>query len=293
MELAKTAVALGLFDGVHLGHRAVLAEACAQRKKHLIPAVYTFEPESAVYKPDSSAGFIYGTEAKRKLMVECGISGVIFADFGAVRKLSGEEFAWKVLRERVNAMFVCCGRDFRFGRDASCGAEELKAFGKKYGFEVQVVEDVLFGDSIVSSREIRRMLTEGDIKGANTLLGKPYTVSGKVVDGSHIGHTIGFPTVNQLFGRGQLVPAYGVYSGTVCVDGENYRTVTNIGVKPTIAGERSPLAETHILGYSGDLYGRELDVELNGLIRSERRFASLDELKAQISEDVKFAGNDI
>lgn len=293
MHPARTAVALGLFDGVHLGHRAVLEAACSQRKKGLVPAVFTFDPESAVYKPDSGSGYIYGIDTKKTLLSDSGIIQTVFADFSAVKGLSGENFVRSVLLERLKAAFVCCGKDFRFGKDASCGVDELKDFGRKYRFEVAVVEDVRLGDSIVSSSEIRRLLKEGSVEKANELLGKPYTVSGEVVSGNRIGRTIDFPTINQLFGKGQLVPAYGVYSGSVCIDGNMYRTVTNIGVKPTIEGERAPLSETHIIGYNGDLYGRKLSVQLERFIRGEQKFASLDELKSQIRADILSAGTDI
>ena len=293
METARTAVALGLFDGVHLGHRAVISAAAGQKKNRLVPAVFTFSPESAVYKTDSDSGYIYGIDTKRELLGECGIKTVCVSGFSAIKELSGEEFVRRVLRERLNAAFVSCGRDFRFGRGASCGVDELREFGRKYGFEAEVVSDVRLGESIVSSSAIRRLLKEGSIEKANELLGKPYVISGTVVDGNHIGRTIDFPTINQNFGTGQLVPAYGVYSGNITVDGALYRTVTNIGVKPTIEGERAPLAETHILGFSGDLYGRTVKVRLEGFIRGERRFSSLDELKAQIRADIASAGNDI
>jgi len=293
MELARTAVALGLFDGVHIGHRAVLAEACAQRDRHLVPVVFTFTPESALYKPDSDSGYIYGMEIKRRLIASCGISRTCSADFASLKGLSGENFVRTVLKGHMKAAFVCCGKDFRFGSNASCGVDELKVFGRRYGIEVKVVEDVFAGDSVVSSSSIRRLLREGNVEKANELLGEAYVISGTVRDGSHIGRTIDFPTINQHFGEKQLVPAYGVYSGTVCIDGEIYRTVTNIGVKPTIAGERSPLSETHILGFSGDLYGRELDVRLGRFIRGEKKFASLDELKSQISRDIDEASADI
>lgn len=288
MERKKSAVALGLFDGVHLGHRAVLAEARAQSGNGLAPAAYTFTPESALYKPDSTSGYIYGAWAKMWLLGQCGVR-TEYSNFGVVKSLSGEEFALRILHERLNAAYVCCGKDFRFGSGASCGIDELSCFGKRFGFEVRIVEDILFDNSVVSSSRIRKLLKEGSIERANELLGHPYIVSGPVEDGNHIGRTIDFPTINQSFAPGQLVPAYGVYSGSACVDGVVYRTITNIGVKPTIAGERSPLAETHILGFSGNLYGRTVRVKLNSFIRSEKKFSSVDELKKQIQADISAA----
>ncbi len=284
----KKAVALGLFDGVHLGHRAVLSAAYEQSKNGLTASAFTFVPETASYK---SGGYIYGTKTKLRLIGECGIKQTELLPFTLVRGMSGEEFAERILCERMNAAFVCCGSDFRFGKDAFCGVDELRGFGERYGFKVQVVEAVKQNGDVISSSSIRRLLSEGSIEKANELLGRSYILSGTVADGNHIGRTIDFPTINQNFGSGQLVPAYGAYSGTTCIDGVVYRIVTNIGVKPTIAGERSPLAETHILGFSGDLYGRDIQSELTGYIRPERRFGSVEELKQQIIRDVAAAEN--
>lgn len=293
MEPARNAVALGLFDGVHLGHRAVLEKACAQSRKGFVPAVFTFKPESAVYKTGGSPDYIYGAEIKKRLLNECGIKRVMSPDFDEIKDMDGRKFAGSILKGCLNAGYVCCGRDFRFGSRASCGVDELMTYGKLFGFRVEVAEDVLSGGIVVSSSEIRRLLREGSIERANELLGRSYSITGIVTEGNHIGRTIEFPTVNQEFGCGQLVPAYGAYASAAEIDGEIYRAVTNIGVKPTISGERAPLAETHILGWSGDLYGKTLEVQLKRFIREEQRFASLDELKSRIAEDVKIALADI
>ena len=285
MERKKTAVALGLFDGVHLGHRAVLRAAYAQSKNGLVPSAFTFEPGSVLRKAGGSSGYIYGQRAKIRLLNECGVVRTDFPPFDTVCGLSGEEFASRILHERMNAAYVCCGNDFRFGRDASCGAQELIGFGKRYGFEVEVVDSVKLDGETVSSSRIRELLLSGDITAANELLGSAYFINATVADGNHIGRTIGFPTINQHFAEGQLVPRYGVYSTEVTVNGRTCAAVTDIGVKPTVGAEK-PLAETHIIGYSGDLYGKSVDVRFRDFIRPEMKFASLDELKAQIAADI-------
>ncbi|MBR6070192.1 MAG: bifunctional riboflavin kinase/FAD synthetase [Ruminococcus sp.] len=285
MERKKTAVALGLFDGVHLGHRAVLRAACEQRKNGLVPSAFTFEPGSVLRKAGGASGYIYGQRAKIRLLNECGVVRTDFPPFDTVCGLSGEEFASRILHERMNAAYVCCGNDFRFGRDASCGAQELIGFGKRYGFEVEVVDSVKLDGETVSSSRIRELLLSGDITAANELLGSAYFINATVTDGNHIGRTLGFPTINQHFAEGQLVPRYGVYSTEVTVNGRTCAAVTDIGVKPTVGAEK-PLAETHIIGYSGDLYGKSVDVRFRGFIRPEMKFGSLDELKAQIAADI-------
>ncbi|MDO4862608.1 MAG: riboflavin biosynthesis protein RibF [Ruminococcus sp.] len=292
MERKKTAVALGLFDGVHLGHRAVLRAACEQRKNGLIPSAFTFEPGSVLRKAGGASGYIYGQRAKIRLLNECGIVRTDFPPFDTVCGLSGEEFASRILHERMNAAYVCCGSNFRFGRGALCGVDELRELGKRFGFFVNIVPDVELGGETVSSSRIRELLQSGDIPSANELLGFNYFINATVTDGNHIGRNIGFPTINQQFAEGQLVPRYGVYrTVTNVVDGVMLPSVTNVGVKPTIDGVRRPLAETHIIGYSGDLYGKNADVYFKSFIRPEMKFGSLDELKAQIAADILKCSN--
>ncbi len=289
----KKAVALGLFDGVHLGHRAVISRPVSMAAQGLVPGVFTFRNTTLAYKQGRSIEYIYTDSYKERLVRRLGISEVFSEDFRELRELSGEEFARDILSRRLDAACVVCGTDFRFGRNASCGINELAELGKKYGFAAEVADDVIADGENISSKRIRALLREGSPEKAALLLGEKYTVSGETVYGNQIGRTIDFPTVNQLFEEGQLVPKCGVYSSSVAIDGTEYRAVTNIGVKPTIAGERSPLAETHILGFSGDLYGRYLEVRLNSFIRPEQKFSSLEELRSQIQQDISFAEKDI
>lgn len=279
-------VALGLFDGVHIGHRAVLSAALEQNKNELVPSVFTFEPESVSYKKSGSAGYIYGKEEKKCLLSEMGFDNIFFPPFEEVCGMSGEEFAKEILHKKMNAAFVSCGRDFRFGYKASCGVDELRKFGKNYGFEVNVADDVVCGGEKVSSSIIRTLISDGDIEKANRLLGKPYLINREVVHGASLGHTIGFPTINQLFSEGQLVAKFGVYASMTQIDGEWKRSMTNVGMKPTVNYSGTPLAETFITDFSGNLYGKTLKVILTAFIRPEMKFSSIDELKSQISDDI-------
>lgn len=286
----KTAVALGMFDGVHLGHRAVLRAAFEQKKHGLTPCAFTFPPESTANK--GAAGYIYSESEKSLLLSrDCGIERVLSPRFEDICGMDGEAFAGEVLFGEMNAAFVCCGRDFRFGRGASCGVDELRSFGERYGFTVQTVEDVYCGGERVSSTAVRQLLLAGDIDRANAMLGKPYIIAKSVSRGAQLGRTIGFPTANQLFGEGQLVPEYGVYASRAHVNGKTYPSITDIGMKPTVKYGGAPLAETYIHGFSGDLYGSPLMVELCGFIRPEMKFGSLDELKGQINADIAAAMN--
>ena len=294
MESTRTAVALGLFDGVHLGHRAVINAALAQKKNGLSSLVFTFEPDCVLRKAGGTQGYIYTKTEKEILLCEqIGVDEIVSPPFERLCCLSGEEFADEILCRQLRAAHVCCGNDFRFGKNAACGANELMDFGKRFGFEVEVISPVEYGGSIVSSSRVRELLLKGDITLANELLGFNYFINAEVSNGNHIGRTINFPTINQEFSDGQLIPKFGVYSTLTNVGGKVMPSVTNVGVKPTIEGVRRPLAETHIIGYNGDLYGKNADVCFKSFIRPEMKFASLDELKAQINKDILSAGTDI
>ncbi len=288
MEKRKSAVALGLFDGVHLGHRAVLDLAIEQKKNGLIPYVFTFNPTMVLRKSKGKYGYIYNHLSKYHILSNLGFkSHIMSVSFEEVCGLSGEEFVKNILVDGMNAGIVCCGNNFRFGKNASCEVNELYELGGKYGFEVKVADDVVYEGETVSSTAVRNMLLNGDTVRAWRFLGSPYTISKEVVHGAELGRTIGFPTINQVFSKGQLVLKYGVYASRVCIDGCYYRAMTNIGMKPTVNYSGMPLAETHIIEFSGDLYGRNIDTEIMEFIRPEQKFSSVDELKRQIAEDME------
>lgn len=274
----KTAVALGLFDGFHHGHKRVLAEI----RCGLAPAIFTFRTESVRVKHGKPLEYIYTNARKLELLDNYGIKYVYSPDFDDIRDMSGEEFIRDVICGKMNAGEVVCGDNFRFGKNARCGAEELKEFGEKYGFAVKTVELDGF-----SSEKYRELLRDGKtdelLKNNDT-----YTVSAKVEEGNRIGRTLDFPTINQHFSQGQLVPKRGVYYTRTFIGGKFYPSVTNVGVKPTVEKDIMPLAETHILDFSGDLYGKTIEVEFCGYIRGEKKFASLEKLKNQVFADIAF-----
>lgn len=289
MKISKRAVALGLFDGVHLGHRAVIAKSVEMAEKGYIPSVYTFACDTLKEKQGRIIEYIYADSFKEELIRGCGIEDIIFEDFSKVKNLDGEDFVRDILKKELGTGFVTCGQDFRFGRNASCGIAELSELCRIYGIGLGIAEDVTSDGENISSRRIRELLSDGNMAAAAELLGKSYIIRAEVVHGKHLGHTLGFPTINQQFADGQIVPRFGVYRTDVVLNGKTYAAVTDIGVKPTISGDRSPLAETHILGFSGDIYGERVDTLFRKFIRPEMKFKSLDELKAQISEDTKEA----
>ena len=287
MAKTRTSVALGLFDGVHLGHRAVLKTAAAQKMNGLTPCAFTFPPESTAGK---NAEYIYSGKEKQMLLTSsCDIAKIFSPQFSEICMMDGDTFARSILRKELNAAYVACGKDFRFGKDAAWGIDELAGFGRKYGFTVQAVDDVCCGNERVSSTAVRKLLQKGELRRANLFLGEPYMIMKEISSGAQLGRTIGFPTANQLFSKGQLLPAYGVYASRTLYEGKWYPSMTNIGIKPTVSYGGAPLAETYISGFSGDLYGKTVQVVLLDFIRPEKRFSDLDELKQQIRRDVELS----
>ncbi len=279
-KIYKKAVAMGLFDGVHDGHRLVLDEALSY--KFMTPAVFTFNTESVKIKHGRPFEYIYPNAYKLNLLNILGFEYIFSPDFDELRNMDGEAFAENILCGKMNAGAVICGENFRFGRNAACGAQELTRFGKKYGFEVKIIQ---LGNDAFSSEKFRALLRDGNTE---ELYRRkcPYSICSEVVEGNRIGRTINFPTINQSFADRQLIPRKGVYATTTVIDGCLRHSITNIGVKPTVGDNIKPLAETHILDYDGNLYGRTIKVEFHKFIRSEKKFSSVDELKKQISNDI-------
>ena len=277
-----TAVALGVFDGVHRGHREVLRRAVLS--KGLEPWVFTFSEKSL---PTGKAGAkrLEPPEIKYSIMKACGIEHVYAPDFGDVKGLSGEEFVKDILVERLRCKKVVCGTDFRFGYKASCGAKEMAEFCEKYGMEFCFVEKVYDKGEVISSTRIRAAAERGDMPEVERLAGYPFCVETKVVKGKELGRQFGLPTINQPLEDGYIIPKYGVYVSAAYIDGKFYPSVTNVGVKPTVSDENIPAAETNIIGISGNLYGKSITVFLIDFVRGEQVFGSREELFARIAID--------
>lgn len=283
----ETAIALGFFDGVHLAHQRVIEPVVKAKSKGLTPMVMTFETDSQTEIKGKSGLTVIETDRQKLFELErIGAEIVYMADFPSVAKLEWTEFVEEILIGKFNVKMISCGYDYRFGNGAKGNVELLRGLCEKHSVELNVVPQFKVGGETVSSTAIREYIKEGEIEKANRLLGYSYNTYSEVVHGRHLGNTLGFPTVNQEFSGNQLVPKYGVYNTTAYIRGVPYKSITNVGVKPTIKGERLPLAETYILGTDEDLYGELLRVDYHSLIREERRFSSIDELKNAIKSDV-------
>ena len=284
-----TAVALGYFDGVHLGHQAVLKAALNTEYE---PAVLTFtgkfKGSPNITTDGDKLDLIHG--------LGFNICQTYAYNFSDIKNTEPEEFVLKTLLGYHNAKIVCCGYDFRFGKGGWADADELTKLCNKYGMETVIVPPVEVDGVPVNSTYIRQLIAEGDIKTANKFLGCEHFYLRHVVGGNKLGRTIGFPTINQEFPRFCVVPRYGVYSSRVAINGDRddckvYDGITNIGVKPTAGNNDSVAIETHIIGYDGDLYDELVKVSLIDFIRDERKFASFDELKKQIDKDLEVTLN--
>jgi len=269
--------ALGYFDGVHLGHREVLKSA-------LVPDYY----ESAVFTFNSRIPCNITTDdTKHKLIRELGIEQIHSYNFESLKDYSPEEFVEKILVKGLNAKFVYCGFDFRFGKKRSAFADDLARICGEYGIVTIIKKPVIIDGITVSSSHIRELIHEGNIKIANKFLGYELFYELEVVGGNRLGRTIGFPTINQNMPQNVLPPKFGVYKSRVSVKGVEFKSITNIGIKPTAGENKNITIETHIIGYDGDLYGKVIKVSLLDFVRAERKFTSFEELSQQIKNDLE------
>ena len=287
----KSAVALGFFDGLHLGHTQVIVQALLQE---LVPIVFTFSNSSVLPKFTKREDII-NYDFKLELFEKMGVKHVYAPDFADVKDMTAEQFVEEILVKRLHAGFVSCGYDFRFAKGGKADADALRELCGRQGIEVCVVPAVKIDGETVSSTLIRKLIKDGDIEKANCFLGYELTYSLEVIHGKKNGKKMGFPTINQTIPAGMTVPKQGVYKSRTQIGGAGYPSITNIGVKPTIRLEegevRSPLMETHIIGFDGDLYGERVSVSLLGFMREERKFSGLQELSEQLEKDKKLAIN--
>jgi riboflavin kinase / FMN adenylyltransferase len=285
-----SAVALGVFDGVHLGHRAILGAAVAQARAVSATAVAcTFDPHPfEVLQPDRAPLAITTLDERLALIAETGIDVAVVLPFDKeLAAVEPEAFVKDVLVERLTARHVVVGFNHRFGRGARGDAALLRELGERLGFGVEVVEPFTVDGIEVSSTKIRAALRRGDLDAAARMLGRPYALPGKVVAGAGRGRTLGFPTANVAPDRPVLV-APGVYACTAEVGGGSHRAVVNVGVRPTF-NEHTLAVEAYLLDFSGDLYGQSIRLVFVARVREERRFPSVDALRAQIEADVATA----
>ena len=293
-ELAKFSpkkdmlLTIGVFDGVHLGHRHLIAKLTElARKQGLASGVITFSRHpQEVLAPKTSLPFLTDIERRTELLKEAGVEAVISLSFTPeLAALNPKEFL-ELLKKHLRMQGLVIGPDFALGKNRQGDTDVLRQLGAEMGFSLTVVPPMTIDGEVVSSTAIRKALAKGDMKQAQKLMGRPFRLHGRVVRGDRRGVDLGFPTANLDTDREQALPADGVYTSRAYIDDQAYPAMTNIGLHPTFGGDQR-LVEAYIMDYKGDLYGRELAVDIIERLRGEIKFDSPEELKKQIAEDVK------
>lgn len=288
IQLAQeTAVAIGKFDGIHIGHRRLLEEILARKKSGLTACVFTFDPPPAVLFGYSDGKELTTKQEKRLLFGRMGVD--ILVEFPMNREtaaMAPEVFARDVLAGQLQVRFLAAGTDLSFGAKGAGNAGLLRRMGPELGFEVKTIDKVCMEGEEVSSTLVRREVEEGDMERAQRLLGMPYMIAGEVVRGNQVGRTLGFPTVNVLPGEEKLLPPNGVYFSQVRCGDRVYRAISNVGYKPTVTDRKVMGVESYLYDFEGDMYGKHVEVYLHKFRRPERRFDSLEALREQLQEDI-------
>ncbi len=284
----KTIVTLGTFDGVHLGHTAILDKICTIAKQENLESVLlTFFPHPRlIISNDSEIKMINTMAEKAMLLEQKGIQNFIIHPFDKLfSELSPREFVEQVLIKQLNIQKIIIGYDHKFGKNRAADFNDLIAFGKEFGFEVEEISAKQVNEVSVSSTKIRNSLLEGKVSLANEYLGYAYMLSGIVVKGNQLGRTIGFPTANiEIPESYKLIPKYGVYLVTAIVNNKSIFGMMNIGIKPTLGGNLLSI-EVHLLHFSEDIYGQKIQVNVIERLRDEQKFESFEALKLQLEVD--------
>lgn len=281
----RTAVALGNFDGMHVGHMAVLEAAKSFESEGLLPVAVLFDEHSLKAITGKAPAMLMTVTERNRIINENGLE-IETLVFNEIRDLSPSDFVEKILVGRLGAAAVCCGYNYRFGKGALGTAQMMSEICGRLGLKCRVSGEVDVDRCAVSSTKIRGFIENGEIEKANKMLGRPFGFSSRVIDGDKRGRVLGFPTINQIIPEELAMPRFGVYQSVVTVNGEKFKGVTNVGRRPTVGTEKI-LSETHILDFDRDIYGENVDVRLIKFIRPEKKFSSFDELACQIKSDAK------
>jgi riboflavin kinase/FMN adenylyltransferase len=287
-----TIVTIGTFDGVHIGHQKIIKQLVdTGKKEELKSVILTFFPHPRmVLQKDSNIKLIHTIDERSSILNNLGLDYLLIKKFTKVfSSLSAEDFVKQILVDKLNAKKIIIGYDHRFGRNRNASIEELKTFGKVYNFEVEEISVQDIDDVSVSSTKIRSALNEGDITKANTFLGHPFMITGTVVKGKGLGRQLNFPTANIYIEETyKLIPKQGSYIVSSIIDGNKIYGMMNIGVNPTVDGEKESI-EVHFFNFNKDIYNKKIQIDLLKRIRDEQKFESVDALKKQLAKDQEMA----
>ncbi len=288
----KTIVTIGTFDGVHIGHKQIIAKIVQNcQLENLESVILTFFPHPRmVLNENSDIKLLNTIDEKSELLNQNNIQNLVIQNFDtAFSELSAEDFVANVLVKQLNIQKIIIGHDHRFGKNRSANFDDLIVFGEKYSFDVEQIPAQEIDDVAVSSTKIRNAILQGNIALANEYLGYQYQISGIVVKGKQLGRTIGFATANIYVAENyKLIPKFGVYIVKSIIENKVVFGIMNIGIKPTI-GDETATIEVHFLDFDADLYDKKLTISILEFIRDEQKFDSLEALKSQIQVDKIFA----
>lgn len=273
------AIVLGTFDGLHLGHRAVIDAAKGHNR---IAVTFRYPPKSFF---TGNTELLMLPEDKEKALIGLGVDKTVMLDFGEYKDMSAENFL-VYLKDEYNPELISCGFNYRFGKGAKGDTALLSKFCTEQGIKFVCCSEVYLEEKTLSSTLLREKIKNGDMLSASSNIYGGFGFCTEVIGGDHRGSKLGFPTINQLYPDFLVKPKFGVYQSVVTVEGKDYKSITNLGIRPTFETENIT-AETHIIGYNGNLYGKRIKLRLLRFIRPERRFASLDELKKAIANDIQ------
>jgi len=286
----KVCLAIGVFDGVHLGHQQIIRQTIADARQHdAVALAVTFDRHpNAIVAPDREPSLIYSLSQKLRTMATVGADATLVIPFDeSFSRQTGGEFIHQLAADLGQLRSICVGADFVFGYQRSGHVDLLKTLGAELHFAVHGLAAVALDGQVVSSTRIREMIRTGNLNAASQMLGRPYAICGRIVAGDRLGRKLGFPTAN-LDTTGLSLPPNGVYAGITRVQGQIYRVALNIGLRPTLASPTAVLrVEAHLLDYQGDLYDQELEIEVGDRLRDEKKFASPAQLSEQIARDLQ------
>lgn len=278
-------LALGFFDGVHLGHTEVIKKAVNHSSNSVKSAVLTFQNPPSTALTGEKKELLTTNDEKFELFEKLGVDYVFCIDFCDIKDMSAQEFVKDILCDKLQVCYISTGYNYHFGKNGSADAKELKRLCQTPNVTTFTSEPVIYKGEAISSTRIRECIKKGDIKSANEMLGYEFSVKGTVVRGNHIGTKISTPTINLPLDDYGIKPRFGVYASKVIIDNKIFIGATNIGTHPTVGGDKV-LCETHLLNFADtDLYSKNIEVQPLCFIRDERKFQSIDELKTQIEKD--------
>ena len=284
----KSAVAIGKFDGIHRGHLALMNHILEQKNEGMQAVVFTFDPPATVFFGRGGEKELTTLAEKRRFFESLGIDVLIeFPLNKETAAIEAEDFVKEILVKQIQAAYIAAGTDLSFGYKGRGDSVLLSALGEQFGYRVEIIDKLFFEEREISSTYVREEVLLGNMETVRELLGRPYSITGKVEQGKKLGRTLGMPTVNLYPPEGKLLPRKGVYFSETRCNGITYKSITNIGLKPTVNDTPAISVESYLYDFEGDLYGEEIETFLLAFKRPEMKFDSVDALKAQMLADVE------